>query len=205
MSATPHASSPPAGSHSGVNTALIAVFAAVIVVFSVLPAIPIGPVGVPITLQTFAVILTGAVLGPKRGALAVLLYLTLGAIGLPVFAGGTGGLARFMGPTAGYLIAFPLVAALCGAIVVRLPRSLSSVKATVCVFCAGFGSSIVLVHTLGPLGMAVFGDLSLTAAFTADLVFYPGDIVKNILMALTATTIHRAFPNLLARPQRVRS
>ena len=71
---------------------------------------------VPFTGQTFAVLLTGAVLGSKRGGLSLTLYLLEGIIGLPVFAGGTGGLAVLFGPTAGYLIGFVPAAMLIGSL-----------------------------------------------------------------------------------------
>lgn len=180
---------------AGTDIALIATFAALIAVCAMLPAISVGGL-VPITLQTFGVLHAGAVLGARRGALAVLLYLAVGAVGLPVFANGGAGVAPFVGPSAGYLIAFPLAALLCGAIVERLPRRRIAASIPL-VFIAGFGSSLVFIHTLGPLGMSLLADLSLKEAFLADLVFYPGDIVKNILMALVATAVHRAFPTLL--------
>lgn len=66
--------------------------------------LPFSPV--PVTGQTFAVLLLGALYGSRRGPATVVTYLTLGAIGLPVFAGGAAGLARFVGPTAGYLVGF---------------------------------------------------------------------------------------------------
>lgn len=176
------------------DIALIASFAAIIAVCAILPAIQVGGL-VPITLQTFAVLLSGAVLGAKRGALAVLLYLALGAIGLPIFSGGSAGIAPFMGPSAGYLVAFPLAAALCGFIISRLPKTSAGLQ-IVLVFVAGFASSIVFIHTLGPLGMSLFGGLSIPEGFAADLVFYPGDIIKNVAMALVATAVHRAFPHL---------
>ena len=95
--------------------------AAFLVVCS-LVAIPIGPAGAPITLQTFAVLLLGAVLGSRRGALAVLLYLAVGFAGLPVFAEGTGGPATFAKVTLGYLVAFPVGAWVTGVVVERLGR-----------------------------------------------------------------------------------
>src|SRR5215213_4738109 len=76
-------------------------------------AIQIGPV--PITGQTFAVLLTGALLGSRLGAAAVIAYLIEGAVGLPFFAAGGSGLARFFGQTGGYLIAFPAAAFVTGA------------------------------------------------------------------------------------------
>ncbi|MCJ2166139.1 MULTISPECIES: biotin transporter BioY [unclassified Pseudodesulfovibrio] len=74
--------------------------------------IPIGPV--PISLQTFFVTLAGFVLGPRRGALAVALYLLAGVIGLPVFAGGKSGLGHMIGPTGGFLFGFLLSAFISG-------------------------------------------------------------------------------------------
>ncbi|WP_207264929.1 biotin transporter BioY [Desulfovibrio sp. Huiquan2017] len=74
--------------------------------------LPIGPV--PVSLQTFFVALAGFVLGPRRGALAVGLYLLAGAVGLPVFAGGKSGLGHLFGPTGGFLIGFVLYAAIAG-------------------------------------------------------------------------------------------
>lgn len=181
---------------AGTDIALIAAFAALIAVCALLPAIKLaGPV--PITLQTFAVLLSGAVLGMRRGFLAVLLYVVAGAAGLPVFSGGAAGLAVLAGPSAGYLIGFPLAAALCGFIVERLPRrSLASVPT---IFAAGLLSSAVFIHTLGIAGLVLRADLTWAQAFDVDKVFWPGDVVKNIAMALVATAVHRAFPDLLGR------
>lgn len=89
-----------------------------IVLCARLPALPLGPV--PVTLQSFAVILAGAVLGPWRGAVAVLLYLGLGLAGAPVFSGGAAGVAVLNGASAGYLLAFPLLALLGGGLVWRV-------------------------------------------------------------------------------------
>ncbi len=74
---------------------------------------------VPITGQTLGVLLTGALLGSRRGALALLVYLAEGAAGLPVFAGGAAGFARLLGPTGGYLLAYPLAAGLVGLLAER--------------------------------------------------------------------------------------
>lgn len=90
--------------------------AAVIGVLALILAsrIDVPMVPVPMSMQTFAVLLIGALYGMRLGTLTVLVWLALGALGLPVFAGGTGGMARLMGPTAGYLIAFPIAAACVG-------------------------------------------------------------------------------------------
>jgi len=74
--------------------------------------VPIGPV--PVSMQPFFVFLAGFVLGPKRGVMAVALYLLAGTIGLPVFAGGRSGLGHLFGPTGGYLFGFLVAAFVCG-------------------------------------------------------------------------------------------
>ncbi len=93
-----------------VFSALFAAFTAAIASIK----IPLGFTPVPITLQTLAVLLSGAVLGPYYGALAMILYLLAGAIGLPVFAGGSGGIASILGPTGGYLLSYPVAAFVIG-------------------------------------------------------------------------------------------
>jgi biotin transport system substrate-specific component len=181
---------------AGTDIALIAAFAALIAVCALLPALSVGT-PVPITLQTFAVLLSGAVLGMRRGFLAVLLYVVAGAAGLPVFSGGAAGLAVLTGPSAGYLVGFPLAAGLCGLIVERLPRrSLASVPA---IFAAGLVSSAVFIHTLGMAGLVLRADLTWAQAFDVDKIFWIGDIIKNVAMAVVATAVHRAFPDLLGQ------
>ena len=177
------------------DLALVATFAALIVAASVL-AIPIG--AVPITLQTFAVLLAGAVLGAGRGFLAVLLYLAIGAIGLPVFAGGTAGLAPFAGPTVGYLLGMPLAAWLTGFIVERLPRRSLGTR-TLLIFGSALLANIVFVYTLGVLGLAWRAGLTVGEAFLINLAFVPADLAKIALAAVVATAVHRAFPDLLPR------
>lgn len=80
-------------------------------------SVPMTPV--PMTLQSFAVVLSGLVLGARGGAAAMGLYLLLGGVGLPVFSDGGSGMAALTGPTAGYLIAFPLAAGAVGALAGR--------------------------------------------------------------------------------------
>ena len=185
---------------TGTDVALIAGFAALIAVCAILPAINVaGPV--PITLQTFAVLLSGAVLGMRRGFLAALLYVTAGAAGLPIFSGGAAGLAVLTGPSAGYLLGFPLAAGACGFIVERLPRRAIQ-QSVPLIFLAGLASSAAFIHTLGMAGMVLRIPTTWEGAFNIDKVFWIGDIIKNVLMALVATAVHRAFPDLLGRATR---
>jgi len=92
---------------------------ALIIALSAQIAIPLPFSPVPITGQTFSVLLTGALLGSKRGSLAVITYLAEGAIGFPVFAGGKAGILNFLGPTGGYLIGFIVAAFITGLLAER--------------------------------------------------------------------------------------
>lgn len=182
-----------------VDLALIAGFAALIAACALLPTLEVGVVD--ITLQTFAVLLCGAALGMRRGFLAALLYVVMGAAGLPVYSGGAAGLGILFGPSGGYLIAFPLAAGLCGFLVERLPRRKLATSVPL-IFLAGLAGSFAFVHPLGIAGLVLRADLTWTEAFRLDLTFWLGDVLKNLAMALVATAVHRAFPDLLGRPRR---
>lgn len=181
------------------DLSLIAVFAALIAVFAMLPAIPVGPLGVPITLQTLAISLCGMVLGPWRGAAAVLLYLVVGLIGIPVFANFSGGLGVLAGPTVGYLVSFPLSALLIGFLSRIVVRRFEGGARWAMLVVAGLVGSFVFVHPLGILGMSINAGLPLGTAFGLDVIYWPGDLIKTMLSALIAHTVHRAFPDLLVR------
>lgn len=177
---------------------LIAVFAALVAGSALVAAIPVGGLGVPITLQTLAVMLTGLALGPGRAFAAVGLYTLLGLAGLPIFSGGRSGLGILAGPSAGYIIAFPLAAAVVGWLAALVIRRTLKYRG-VLLFAATMVTSIVVIHGLGVLGMMVNAKLDWSKAFLADLAFYPGDIIKNVLAVTVALALHKAFPDLLVR------
>jgi biotin transport system substrate-specific component len=137
--------------------------------------IPLGFTPVPITGQTFAVLLTGALLGWSRGAAAMALYLLEGAVGLPVFAGGASGVPRLLGPTGGYLWSYPLAAALTGWLAERGAdrRFWSTVLAMLA------GSAVIFA--LGVTWLATF--VGKAALAKGLLPFIPGDILKAGLAA----------------------
>jgi biotin transport system substrate-specific component len=144
-------------------------------------AIHIGPI--PITGQTFAVLLTGALLGSRLGAAAVIAYLVEGAIGLPFFAGGGAGLLRFFGPTGGYLIAFPAAAYVTGAFAEHGwdKKYWSAALAMV------IGSAIILVA--GWLWFSVITTTPFDVAFQITVLpFLPGDVIKIALAAAVLPT-----------------
>ncbi len=179
------------------DLALVAMFAALVAVCSVVAALPFGVNGVPVTLQLFGVFLAGAVLGPVRGFLAVALYLAVGAVGVPVFAGPVGGLAPFAGPTAGYLVSFPLVALVVG-LAVQRARAAGLAVTTAVVLVGGLVGEVVC-WLVGALGIALYSDTPYLPTVKATAVYVPADLVKLVLAAVVAAAVHRAFPQLLAR------
>lgn len=179
------------------DLSLVAAFAALIAACALVGGIPVGGAGVEITLQTFGILLAGCVLGPVRGMLAVALYLGLGAIGLPVFAGREGGLGVFTGASLGYLWSFPLVAGLAGLLVSRVAGQVRKSRAFWVFACAVPG--VLLNHGLGIVGMKYWFDVPWTVAWGYDAPFWAGDILKAALVALVAAEVHRAFPQLLHR------
>lgn len=187
-------------STSARDVALIAVFAALIAAFALVPAIPVGPLGVPITLQTLGVALTGLILGPWRGFAATTLYLAVGFAGLPVFAGGAAGLGVFAKPSIGYLLSFPLAAAVAGALATWFTRR-GLRNRYLWFFIAGLIASILVIHPMGILGMSIVAQIDLAKAALIDLAYWPGDIVKNFVAATIAVAVHKAFPLLMAGRQ----
>ncbi len=138
--------------------------------------IPLWPV--PLTLQTLGVLFTGTVLGSRRGALALVLYLAEGAAGLPIFAGGASGVAHMLGPTGGYLAGFVVAAGVVGWLAERgWDRRLVW---TALAMAAGN----VIIYALGVAWLAVYlGDLQ-TAVVKGALIFVPGDLIKIVVAAL---------------------
>jgi len=139
--------------------------------------IPLPFTPVPITGQTFAVLLVGAALGANRGAASLLLYLLEGIAGLPFFAGGAGGLAALLGPTGGYLIGFVAAAYLVGLLAARgLDRRVPS---ALLAFLAGE----VVIYLFGVAWLSIF--LGFPRATAAGLLpFLVGDALKLVAAAL---------------------
>ena len=154
---------------------MTAVMAAVI--SAVAPfALPIGPI--PITLGTLVMYLAGYVLGGKRAGAAVLVYVLLGAVGVPVFNGFTGGLGVVAGPTGGYIIGFIPLALLSGLMVERFPNS------RVIQFGGMIFASAVL-YALGTAWFCVQAGKSLAAALSVCVFpFIPGDLGKMVVAML---------------------
>ena len=144
--------------------------------------IPLPFTPVPITLQTFFVLLAGAVLGKKLGLISQMGYLMIGIFGLPVFTGGLYGFARLFGPTGGYLIGFVLAAYLVGRVLGR-DKEAPFVKIAVAMLLG-----LVVLFSTGTLWLSFVLHLSLQKAFVLGVApFIVGDLIK--LMA--AATIYQ--------------
>lgn len=178
------------------DLAYIALFAAIIAVLGTLPAVNIGPV--PITAQTLGVMLAGSVLGARRGFLAVLLFLVLVAIGLPLLSSGAGGLAVFAGATAGYLFSWPVAAFVIGWLTERVWSRYSVVWGVLINVLGG----MVVVYLIGVPVLAAVANLSLWEAIVSGAwPFLPGDAAKAFIAAAIADQVRRSYP-VIERPQR---
>jgi biotin transport system substrate-specific component len=192
--------SPAAPQSPARNAALIAVFAGFVAALGVVPAFQPPGFTVPITAQSLGVMLAGAILGARRGAAAVAVLLVLVAVGLPLLAGGRGGLGVFVTPSAGFLLTWPVAAFVVGWLTERggAPYRLGwGVVANVV-------GGIVVLYLGGIAGMMLVAGLSVEAAVLATWIYVPGDLVKVAVTALVARGVHAAYPGLL-RARRART
>jgi biotin transport system substrate-specific component len=170
----------------------IALFAAVIAVFGLIPKIDL-PFGVPITLQSLGIMLVGCLLGPKRAFYTVLLFLVAVALGLPLLAGGRGGLAVFTAPAAGFLLGWLLGATACGWCMRRMAH-FSGKGLLAAAFISSVIGGIVVMYAFGILGLMAMAHLTLAQAALGVLVFIPGDLVKCAICALLVQSVVRGMP-----------
>ncbi len=174
---------------------LAAVVGAVFVALSAQIAVPLPGTPVPITFQLAGVLIVGGLLGPRLGAASMVAYVVAGAAGLPVFApGGALGVARLIGPTGGYLLAFPVAAALVG-LLVRFTPTIPPFRYPTRV-ALGVVAGFVLIHLGGIAQLAIItGDVT-TAFLWGSLPFLAGDLIKLLFAGLI---IWRFGPNPRAR------
>lgn len=162
---------------------LISLFSALIVIMAQI-SIPM-PIGVPITMQTFAVTIAGIILGSKKGFTATLIYILLGAIGLPVFANFTGGWQSITGPTSGFILSFPLMAYIIG---------LGTEHRQKFRFCYSLGIALgtILNMLCGILMFCVVTKSPLTVGFaTCGLPYIPVTVIKAIAAAISGIQIRK--------------
>lgn len=179
----------------GADLARIAVFAALIVVLGTV-VVPV-PGGVPITAQTLGVMLAGLVLGARRAPLAILVVLALAAAGLPVLAGGRGGLGVFVGPSVGYMIGW-----IAGVVVIGLiahGARFTWWRAGIAALVGG----ILVIYLFGIPIQALITGVPLGPTILSSLVFLPGDLIKAVVAVLLAVALRRAYPRAFPAARRV--
>lgn len=174
------------------NLAFIALFAALIAVLGFLPRIDLIA-GVPITFQSLGVMLAGAVLGARKGALAVLLFLALIALGLPLLSGGANLWSVLFTPRIGYVIAFPIAAFVTGWLTERLMILPLAWAAGV----AAVGGGMVALYAIGIPVAAVMNDLTLVETATGALAFVPGDLAKAAVTGIVTGQLARMRPGVV--------
>ncbi|ADQ05725.1 BioY protein [Caldicellulosiruptor owensensis OL] len=164
------------------NLVLSALFTAIVAVCAQI-SIQIGPV--PFTLQVLAIFLASLILPPKYAFLSLLVYDLLGAVGVPVFAGFTGGLSKFVGPTGGYLIAFPIAAFVTSYINTKKPIKNEAANAS-----AALILGLVIIYTFGFLYLSWAANMTLKKAFAAGVApFIIPDIIKLAIAYFLARAI----------------
>ena len=165
------------------NMCYVGLFTAVIAIMAQI-SIPM-PLGVPMTMQTFAITLAAIILGAKLSTISTLIYILLGAIGLPVLAGFSGGISKFVGPTGGFLISFPIMAFIIGYAVDHR----SAFKGA---FVIGLIAGTVVNYIVGIAMFCILTQSSVAVGFTACVLpFIPTAIIKAILAALIGFPIRK--------------
>jgi biotin transport system substrate-specific component len=170
----------------GLGALLVALAAQVVV------PVPFSPV--PMTLQPLAVLVVGGLLGAAGGLAALILYLTLGVLGLPVFAAGASGALHLAGPTGGYLLAFPIAAMVTGAVVGRKAELAKGSVLRVLLACA---LGMVIIHAGGVAQLALLGGDSTLAFRVGFIPFLTGDLLKIGLAAALILLAGRKIRSLL--------
>ncbi len=151
------------------------------------------PGGVPVTLQTAAVFLTALLLGPLYGFVAVLVYVLLGAVGLPVFAGLSGGIGSLVGLSGGFIMSWPFAAALAGFLYYKFGRNEKGLKKYATMIIAMLLGSVI-IYTIGLTQFIFLTKMSISASLAACMIpFIPGDVLKMVLVAIIVPTLERAL------------
>ncbi len=174
------------------NIAYVALFAALIAVLGFIPPVSLAAGIPPITAQSLGIMLCGTVLGARRGALAVVLFLMLVAVGLPLLSGGRGGLGVFASGSAGFLIGFPVAAFVAGWV---MERSTLPV-----VWAAGVGAvigGIGVLYVFGIAGLSVMLGKTVGEAAQIAIAYLPGDAIKVVLCAFMTQALARMRPDAL--------
>ncbi|MBM7661404.1 biotin transport system substrate-specific component [Bacillus mesophilus] len=168
----------------------IAMFTAVVAALGLIPPIPVPFIPVPITAQTFGVMLAGAVLGAKRGGLSLLVFVLLVAAGAPILAGFRGGIGILVGNSGGYIMSWPIAAFVIGYLVEKYWDRLSLANMILFNVIGG----IIVVYLGGITYLSFLTDTPWLAVATGNLAFIPGDLVKVVAASVIAIRLKKAYP-----------
>ncbi|AVP36465.1 biotin transporter BioY [Staphylococcus felis] len=162
-----------------------ALMTAIIAVLGVIPAIPLPFIPVPIVIQNVGIFLAGILLGRKYGFLSVIVFLLLVLIGAPLLSGGRGGYGVFFGPTAGFLIMYPIVAFLIGWMRDRQFERLNLKRIFIIILIFG----VILLDVVGAIVMGLIINMPIHKALWLSMTFLPGDIIKAVIASLIAVAL----------------
>ncbi len=168
----------------------IALFAALTAALALFPPITL-PGGVPITAQSLGVMLAGSLAGARRGGLAMALFLLLVAVGLPLLAGGRGGFGIFLGPSGGFLIAWPISAFFIGYTLAK--TGTNNLLAMFAIIAFG---GIVVMYSFGIPWMIFAAEMTFLKGLTVMMAYVPGDLIKAFIAAFVTQQVRKAYPSL---------
>lgn len=166
----------------------VALFAALMGVLALIPAINLGFTPVPIVLQTIGIMFAGAILGSRLGALSQIVFLSLVAVGVPLLANGKGGAAVFVGPTGGYLIGYIVGAFVIGFILERT-ENVTFVK----MFIANLIGGVLILYVFGIPVLAFVTNISIMEAIKVNYAFIPGDLIKVTIATILSLRLRKAL------------
>ncbi|RCK54294.1 biotin biosynthesis protein BioY [Thalassospira profundimaris] len=168
----------------------IALFASLMAILGLFPPFTMPFTGAPITVQSAGAMLAGALLGARCGALSVVLFLVLVALGLPLLAGGQGGFGVFLGPTGGFLLGWAVSAFVIGYLIDKFQDYLNGLSVVAIIAFGG----IVVLYGLGNAWVAVAVDISYWQATVASVPFMIGDALKVFAVTGLTLAVRRTYP-----------
>ena len=158
-------------------------------------AIPVPGTPIPIVLQNMMTVLSGMFLGPVLGTASTVLFLVVGILGLPVFSGGTGGIAKLMGPTGGFLIGYAIASLIAGLVAGRPQMGKKTLLARLIVAAVlGFVVMYIpgVIHFMRSLGKTFSETMALCV-----IPYIPGDVVKTVLCIILARTLRSSVASFV--------
>ena len=168
----------------------VALFAALTAACAVFPPFQAPFVPAPVIVQNIGVMLAGSILGARRGGLALLLFVVLVAVGLPILTGMKGGFPVILGPTGGFILSWIPAAFVVGLIVEKYWDRLNFWN----LLLANVVGGVIIVYAIGIPWLAVVANIELGKALGGSAIFVPGDVIKAIVASAVALIVKRSYP-----------